>query len=156
MKSSLESLNLISFSKASLKLLRKSSRDSELLLKLFKSSPLTFKTDSHRSLWFFNNFRRPFLNSFCIFRLRFTNLHFFLHISIASIWLLSGLVAHFSALASACPPFSKERYWSTDIQVRQGSYIFNIIYCHASGRCRAFTNKLRNFHYNVERQSTFF
>ena len=109
LKSSLEFLGSISPSETSLKLSREFPESSESLLKLFKLSSPTFKTDFCRSSWLFNIFRRPSLNPSCISRLGFVNLHFFLHIPIAPIWLLSGLVAYFSALALACPSFPRGR-----------------------------------------------
>ena len=151
LRSSLKSWNLISPSEASLKLSRVPFRDSELLPKSFKSSLSALKADFYRFLWLFNIFRRPSLNPSCILRLEFVNQCFFLCISIALIWLLLRLVGHFSTLISAFPSSLRWRYWSTDMQARQSSYIFSVTWCYTSGRHKAFTDKLWNFCCKIRR-----
>ena len=124
---SLRFWNLTSLFEAFLKLLKRPFEGSELLLKLFKSSLLTFGADFCRSLWPFNIFRRSFLGPFCILRLEFADLCFFFHILIVPIWLLSGLAGYFFTLTSAFPLSLRQRYCSINMQVRQGLYIFSMI-----------------------------
>ena len=156
MRSSLKALNSTSPSEASSKLSRGLLGDFKSFLKSFKSSSPAFGAGFYISLWPFNIFRRPSLDPFCIPRLGFVDLHFFLHIPMVPIWLLSGFVGCFSALVLAFPLSSSQRYWSTDMQARWGSYVFSVSHCYTSGRHKASTNKLQNFCCKVERQSTSF